>query len=120
MVEGQNVQQVKVLPFVFMETFDLPENSTSCARRVSSVVAPQALSLLNSEMSGEVARAFAARVEREVGSNSRAQVERVFALALQREPSERDLAVTEKLMKERSLVEVCRALLNVNEFVYLE
>jgi hypothetical protein len=112
--------QKRTVRVPFMETFDLPENSTSCARRVSSVVAPQALSLLNSEMSGEVARAFAARVEKEAGTNSGAQVKRAFALALQREPEERELAVTEKLLRERSLVEACRALLNVNEFVYLE
>jgi hypothetical protein len=112
--------QKRTVRVPFMETFDLPENSTSCARRVSSVVAPQALSLLNSEMSGEVARAFAARVEKEAGTHSASQVKRAFALALQREPEDRELAVTEKLLRERSLVEACRALLNVNEFVYLE
>ncbi len=44
-----------------LETFDLPENSTSCARRDCSIVAPQALSLLNSDLMSEAALALAER-----------------------------------------------------------
>ncbi len=121
----QNVRSVyliqkKTVRVPFMETFDLPENSISCARRVESIVAPQALSLLNSPLAVEAARAFAARVCAEAGSDPAAQVDRAFAHALQRAPRAEERAACLHLLRERSLPEVCRALLNLNEFVYLD
>ena len=103
-----------------LETFDLPENSTSCARRNVSTVAPQALTLLNGSLAIEAARAFAARLERECGGQDDQALIRAFELAFQRAPVERELAATRKLLEQRSLAEVCRALLNVNEFVYVD
>ncbi len=104
----------------FMETFDLPGNSTSCPRRNRSTVAPQALSLLNSPLAVSAAKAFAERVAREAGSDRKAQVERVFALALERKPADDELAACLKLLESRSLVELCRVCLNLNEFVYID
>jgi hypothetical protein len=104
----------------FLETFDLPENSISCARRAESTVAPQALSLLNSPLAVEAAHAFADRVQREAGGAPAAQVQRVFALALQRPPDRQELHACVQLLQQRSLVELCRAVLNLNEFVYLD
>ncbi len=104
----------------FMETFDLPGNSTSCPRRNRSTVAPQALSLLNSPLAVSAAKALAERVEREAGGDRKAQIERAFALALQRKPAEDELAACLKLLETRSLVELCRVCLNLNEFVYID
>ncbi len=112
--------QKRTVRVPFMETFDLPENSTSCARRTESTVAPQALSLLNSPLAVEASHAFADRVRREAGADLERQVDHAFRLALQRppEPSERDLCV--RLAAQRSLPELCRALLNLNEFAYVD
>ena len=112
--------QKRTVRVPFMETFDLPENSVSCARRTESTVAPQALSLLNSPLAVEAARAFAARVAKEAGVDPHAQITRAFALALQREPLKSERALCERLLQQRSLPELCRALLNLNEFVYLD
>ncbi|HKD36941.1 MAG TPA: DUF1553 domain-containing protein, partial [Pirellulales bacterium] len=101
----------------FMETFDLPGNSTSCPRRNHSTVAPQALSLLNSPLAVTAAKTFAERVAREAGNDHKAQVERAFALALQRKPADDELAACLKLLESHSLVELCRVCLNLNEFV---
>ena len=38
----------RCLPIPFLQAFDLPDTTVSCARRDSTVVAPQALMLLNS------------------------------------------------------------------------
>jgi hypothetical protein len=103
-----------------LETFDLPDNSTPCARRNVSTVAPQALTLLNSPFAVEAARAFAARVQRESGGEADKAVTRAFALALQRAPSERELTASRELLRRRNLTELCRALLNLNEFVYVD
>ncbi len=121
----QNVRSVymvqkRTVRVPFMETFDLPENAVSCARREESVVAPQAFSLLNSPLAVKAARAFASRVEREAGSDAKAQVKRAFTLALQRTPDHVELQTCLDLLQERSLPELCRALLNLNEFVYLD
>ncbi len=121
----QNVRSVflvqkRTVRVPFMETFDLPENSTSCARRTESTVAPQALSLLNSPLAVEVANAFADRVRREAGGALPAQINRAFRLAIQRAPTPDERELCLKLAAERSLPELCRALLNLNEFAYVD
>ncbi len=103
-----------------LETFDLPENATSCGRRDVSTVAPQALALLNSSFAAEVAAALAARVEREAGSVPEDQVDRAFGVALQRAPSAEEGAAGVEFVRSRSLVELCRVLVNLNEFVYVD
>lgn len=112
--------QKRTVRVPFMETFDLPENSTSCARRTESTVAPQALSLLNSPLAVGAARAFAERVRREAGADPGQQVDHAFRLALQRPPAEEERELCLRLARERSLPELCRALLNLNEFAYVD
>jgi hypothetical protein len=103
-----------------LESFDLPDNSTPCARREISTVAPQALMLLNSPLAVEAARALAERVEREVGKEPEDQVRRAFELTLQRGPDNFEAKACNRLLVERSLVELCRALLNINEYAYVD
>jgi hypothetical protein len=112
--------QKRTVRIPFMETFDMPENSTSCPARRDSTVAPQALSLLNGALATESAKTFAQRVQRESGNEAHAQVERAFVLAFQRKPDPKESAACIELLQTRSLVELCRALLNVNEFVYVD
>jgi hypothetical protein len=112
--------QKRTVRVPFMETFDLPENSTSCPRRNESTVAPQALALLNSPLSIEAAEAFGARIAREAGPDPQAQVKAAFALALQRPPDAGELDTSLAFLKSRTLVEFCRAMLNLNEFFYID
>ncbi len=112
--------QKRTVRVPFMETFDLPENSTSCARRTDSTVAPQALTLLNSPLAADSARAFAKRAQREAGPEPAAQIRRVFQLAFQRHPSAEEHQRCESFLEDRTLAELCRAMLNLNEFVYLD
>lgn len=103
-----------------LESFDLPDNSTPCARREVSTVAPQALTLLNSPLAVEAARALAERVEREAGTEPANQVQRAFELTLQRRPDDFERRACSRLLVECSLAELCRALLNLNEFAYVD
>jgi hypothetical protein len=112
--------QKRTVRVPLMETFDLPENSVSCARRNVSTVAPQALTLLNSPFASEMARAFAERVMKEAADDPGTQVGRVFALAFQREPDARERATCVRFRAEHSVTELCRAVLNLNEFSYLD
>ena len=123
--ERQSVRSVflvqkRTVRVPFMETFDLPENSTSCARRTGSTVAPQALSLLHSPLAVEASQELAKRVRQEVGNEPEAQVRHVFRIALQREPKPEEHDVCLRLLRRRSLPELCRALINLNEFAYVD
>lgn len=112
--------QKRTVRVPFLETFDLPENSTSCALRTQSIVPPQAFALLNSDLAVRSARSLAERVERAAPRDPRDQVRAAFQLAFQRSPSEAELADSEQLLNRRSLVELCRVLLNLNEFIFLD
>lgn len=112
--------QKRNLRVPLMEAFDLPENAVSCARRSVSTVAPQALTLLNSEFVADIANGFAERLQREAGPGVNDQVERGFTLALQRGPDEAERTASIKFCEERSLAEFCRVMLNVNEFAYVD
>jgi len=121
----QNVRSIylvqkRTVRVPFMETFDLPENSASCARRNESTVAPQALSLLNSPLAVEASRSFGQRVVAEAGDNPQRQIERAFQIAFQRSPARTELDACLRIVQQRSLTEVCRALLNLNEFIYVD
>ncbi len=121
----QNVRSIylvqkRTVRVPFMETFDLPENATSCPRRNESIVAPQALSLLNSTLAVEAARSLAARVEQDAGKEPQAQVDRAFALVLTRLPDADERRVCLGLLQQRSLAELCRALLNLSELIYVD
>jgi hypothetical protein len=112
--------QKRTVRVPFMETFDLPENSTSCARRTESTVAPQALSLLNSPLAIECARSLGDRLQREAGPDLSAQVHHAFRIVLQRAASTEEHQACLDLARRRSLPELCRALLNLNEFAYAD
>ena len=123
--ERQSVRSVflvqkRTVRVPFLETFDLPENSTSCARRTGSTVAPQALSLLNSPLAVEASQALARRVRAEAGADPAAQVRQAFRIALQRDPEPGEREACLRLLERRSLPEVCRALINLNEFAYVD
>jgi hypothetical protein len=112
--------QKRTVRVPFMETFDLPENSVSCSRRYQSVVPPQAHSLLNGPMSIQAARDLARRIQSELPDNPSRQLEAAFSAALQRPPSSDERRVCLPLLKQRSLTELCRAILNLNEFIYVD
>ena len=115
--------QKRCVPLPFLQVFDLPDTASSCARRDVTTVAPQALNLLNSDFSQRAAKALAARVTTEAGEDGGKQIERAVWLTLGRAPTtvERQQA-TAFLAKHGAsgLPEFCRALLNVNEFVYVD
>lgn len=113
--------QKRTVRIPFMETFDLPENATSCARRNQSTVAPQAFTLLNSPIAIESAQAFAQRVASEPDpQDPNSRVERAFQLAFQRRPDPTELADSLQLAQQRGWTELSRALFNANEFLYLD
>jgi hypothetical protein len=107
------------LRFPFLEAFDLPDSNLSCPKRERSTTAPQALALLNTSDVLEAAKALAARLTLE-GQTPDERVTHAYRLILGRRPSEAELAAARDFLRESPLSELCRALFNVNEFVYLD
>ncbi len=111
--------QKRTIRIPFLETFDLPDNSVSCARRESSLVAPQALALLNSEQVEQASLALAKLIADET-MDVELQVQRVFQRTLLRSPSLAEHSIAEEFVRSRSLAELCRVLLNTNEFAFVD
>ncbi len=105
--------------FPFLEVFDAPDNNLSCPVRERSTTAPQALTLLNADEVMAAAQLTARRVSKEAGSDAEA-VEPLFRLTLGRPPTPKELARTREFLKQSPLSELCRVLLNLNDFLYVE
>jgi hypothetical protein len=135
--------QKRSLPVPFLQPFDLPDGVTTCARRTTTTVAPQALTLLNSEATLRLARALAERITletRDAKPDVKQSIERAFRLTLLRQPDAAELSECRSTFERHTglhrnrlgsgagegdaklaaLTDVCRALMNVNEFVYVD
>ncbi len=99
--------------------FDCPDAAQSMPKRITSTSPLQALSLLNSPFMVQQAEAFAERVKSEAGAETDAQVSRAYSLALCRDATDDEKARACELANTYGIVELCRALLNSSEFVYL-
>lgn len=107
-----------------MKMFDGPELITSCAERGVSTVALQPLYLLNSDFMMRRAQALAKHVQLSAGDDANRQVEATFLRALGRKPTdlegERALALLQSSDDSQAeLVQLCHALMNLNEFLYI-
>jgi hypothetical protein len=106
--------------------FDGPTANESCPRRHVSTVPLQPLYGMNNPFPLARAEALAARVRERAGDDAARQVEEAFVLALGRPPDERERASTARFRAAysddaaKALVHLCHALLNTNEFAYLE
>jgi hypothetical protein len=107
------------LRFPFLETFDLPDSNLSCPKRERSTTAPQGLALLNATEAVEAANSLAASLLREADSDDE-RITRLYRVTLGRRPSARELGRARAFLAESPLPELCRALLNLNEFVYVD
>ena len=127
--------QKRSVKLPLLDAFDQPDANCSCARRDTSTVAPQALMLLNSPFAVEMAERFAERVATQAGEDSTQRVDAAFRIALARLPDEEERATCLQLVQthtarhgqdkvaspeQAALIDLCRALMNVNEFVYVD
>jgi hypothetical protein len=63
---------------------------------------------------------LAERIRADVGDNPTEQIPRLFQLALGRSPSVSEADAAAHLLSQRDLTAACLALLNSNEFVYVD
>ncbi len=109
------------LRYPFFEAFDRPDTNASCPQRPVTTIAPQALSLLNSPLSAEAAHALAALVESSAGSDVNSRIESAYLMTLSRRPDVEEKALASRFLASGStLADLCLALMNLNEFVYID
>ena len=132
--------------YPMFEAFDMPDTHESCSRRNQTVTPSQALELMNSELVLDWSKGLAARVLNDAGLSREAMVDRAYRLVYARPASaeEKQLAAEfftrhQPILEARSgpltvpsnlpegvtpieaavLVDLCQALFNSNEFLYI-
>jgi mono/diheme cytochrome c family protein len=124
-----------------LEVLDVCDTTQSSDKRAVTSIAPQALTLFNGEFVNRQARHFADRLKREAGANAEAQIQLAWRLALARAPKPDELTAMQRFLAEETasqlkeataagknisadeaahaaLTQMCRVVLNLNEFVY--
>jgi hypothetical protein len=107
-----------------LETFDVANMNASCARRNATTVAPQALTLMNGDLSNKASSSLADRVIENAGPAEDKQIRQTFWLALSRDPSDTELRKSRELLARfpgrDGLQHLGLVLFNTNEFLYQE
>ena len=117
------LMQKRNLRVPFMEVFDAPDLQISCPRREQSTHAPQALELLNGDLSNRLATSLAARLSTEAKTNT-ARIDLAWRLAAGRLPNPAERALAAKYLAANSkdpnaLREFALAVFNLNAFLYV-
>ncbi|MCE9528281.1 MAG: DUF1553 domain-containing protein, partial [Planctomycetales bacterium] len=121
------------LRYPLFEAFDRPDPNASCPNRSRSTTAPQSLLLFNSEFSLFCAKQLAAEVSQVEPLNVSAHITAACRRTWGRVPTEQErktlldfLSRQEELLRrdgrpgDNALVDLCLALFNSNEFLYLD
>lgn len=130
------VKRSMIVPM--LEVLDFCDTTRTTAARVNTSVAPQALTLLNGDFVNRQAGHLARRLRAEAGEDRDKQIKLAYRLALARTPTQGELRKltsfidaeakrlltdserqhTKKEANHQALRQVCRVILNLNEFVY--
>ena len=110
------------------EQFDFPDPAVPNGNRNATVVAPQALLMLNSDLVGKAAEKFAAGLLASVSDDAR-RIEIAYRKAYARPPTAKEIARAKKFLAEFkpdsaaspcAWAVLCQSLLAANEFIYLQ
>jgi Protein of unknown function (DUF1553) len=120
--------------FPMFDAFDLPDMHNSCARRTQTITAPQALLLLNSDFTLERARRWAARLLAQHAGDDRSLIGEAYRAAWGRQPTNDEIALGLQFLHTQAelaqgharsartdaVSDFCHALINANEFLYID
>jgi hypothetical protein len=110
---------VRSVPDPFMDRLDCPDSSLITAKRNTTITAIQALALLNNPFMVRQAEHLASRV-RGLAPDSRAQVQWLYRLALGRNAKDSELDRMVDFATAQGLENASRAMLNSNEFLFVD
>jgi mono/diheme cytochrome c family protein len=97
---GIYVEQRRTKLPTVMESFDLPAMSPNCVDRSISVIAPQALHMMNDGMIEKLAESFAERVRKEGGGDPEKQIDRAYWIALSRPPTDEERRASSDIVRK--------------------
>lgn len=103
--------KLRMEPDAIFAAFDAPDGGQVCPSRPRSTTPLQALNLFNSSFLLEQAAKLATKAK---------TIPQAYQLVYQRQPSKDELTAAEAFVKQESLQAFCRALLNSNEFLFIE
>ncbi len=113
-------QNARAARIDLLSDFDAPDCAFSASGRVPTTTPSQALALMNHSFTLTMAESLAARLKREAAaSNPAAQVRLAFELLYGRPPNDHESAAAVDLVHRFDLRAFCRAMLNSNEFIYV-
>jgi hypothetical protein len=140
------VTQKRAVTAPIMDLFDPPDLVSSCPKRNTTTVAPQALQLLNDKFVIGQSTLFAERLRNEMGKDAIQQINRAFRLSYGRPPDAQELEASVEFLKgqatyhqkqtarlqdqgvdpaeipepeKAALIDLCHSLFNSNEFIYV-
>ena len=87
------VKQLRKQIPTHLENFDYPQMNPNCVERRDSIVAPQALHMMNNGMVRHLAEHFAVRVAREAGPDASKQIDRAYLIAFARRATDEERGV---------------------------
>jgi len=99
--------------------FDCPDAATSVAKRSRSTTPLQALNLFNSKFLLQQSELFSKRLREETDSTTQ-QITRAYQLCYARDPSPEERESCKLFIEQHGLEAFCRALLNSNEFLFIQ
>ena len=108
----------RTLPDPLMEALDCPDSSQLTPARTVSVTPLQALAMLNNKFMVRMSEHLAARAAK-AGTDMASQITAVYRFALGREPTEKERTLLGDYAKKHGLANVCRVVLNSNEFMFV-
>jgi mono/diheme cytochrome c family protein len=103
--------KLRMEPDAIFAAFDAPDGGQVCPSRDRSTTPLQALNLFNSPFLIEQAEKLATKAK---------TIPEAYQLAYQRPPTQDELTAAKTFVKQEGLPALCRALLNSNEFLFLE
>ena len=104
----------------FLDSLDCPDPSTTAPRRNVTNTPLQALSLMNNALVLHLANRFAARLEREAGTDPAQVAALAYQLALGRPPSDAEQQEAAATVRQFGAAVLARALFNSNAFLYVD
>ncbi len=110
---------VRSVPDPFMEVFDFPDPAVVTGRRNETLTPLQSLVLFNDPFILYVAEKWAERLERQ-WSDPASLVVAATREALGRDPSPEELELLSDLVRDHGTAYLCRVLLNLNEFLFVD
>jgi hypothetical protein len=108
----------RTLPDPFLEAMDCPDASQQAPVRASSVTALQALAMLNDKFIVRKGEQLAARLQREAKTPDE-QIQLLYSLTLLREPTAKEIDLLTNHAARYGMANVCRIVLNCNEFLFV-